>query len=186
MTYYKFLKANRISSFQNFQYPEKDWTPKVEGKLSLCNNGYHGCTPDQLIHWIDEELWEVESQEEWKLLGADDNKVITRGGLRLVKRFETWNKQTARLFACDCAESVLKNFEDKYPDDKRPREAIATARRFALGLATEKELQAASSAAHLVVDSAYRSHNARLLEYINGQVDIEKIRQSVETMKEKG
>src|ERR1019366_8458499 len=31
------------------------------------------------------------------------------------------------LFAADCARSVLHHFEDKYPDDKRPRLAIELA-----------------------------------------------------------
>src|SRR3990167_4233695 len=31
-------------------------------------------------------------------------------------------------FACGCAEHVLCFFEDKYPDDKRPRKAIEAAR----------------------------------------------------------
>ena len=52
-----------------------------------------------------------------------------------------------RLFACDCAEHVLGIFEKKYPEDKRPQECIETARRFAYGLATEKERDAARDAA---------------------------------------
>jgi hypothetical protein len=52
-----------------------------------------------------------------------------------------------RLFACDCAEHVLGIFEAKYPEDKRPRDCIATARRFASGEATEQELAAARDAA---------------------------------------
>ena len=51
-----------------------------------------------------------------------------------------------RLFACDCAERALPLFEKKYPDDKRPRIAIETARRFALGEASKQELAAAGGA----------------------------------------
>ena len=53
----------------------------------------------------------------------------------------------ARLFACDCAESVLHIFEAKFPDDKRPRACIETARRFAFGDATMAELATARAAA---------------------------------------
>ena len=49
----------------------------------------------------------------------------------------------ARLFACDCAERTLPIFEKKYPEDKRPRQAIEAARKFANGEATQKELDAA-------------------------------------------
>ena len=52
-----------------------------------------------------------------------------------------------RLFACYCAKYTLDIFEREYPDDKRPREAIEVAERFARGLATQEELAAAEAAA---------------------------------------
>ena len=57
-----------------------------------------------------------------------------------------------RLFACYCAEYSLKYFERKHPDDKRPREAIETAERFAFSRATKEELSAAKYAAEAVVN----------------------------------
>lgn len=45
-----------------------------------------------------------------------------------------------RLFACFCARYSLDIFEREYPDDKRPRQAIETAERFAQGQATKDEL----------------------------------------------
>jgi len=59
----------------------------------------------------------------------------------------TERDKIARLFACDCAERVLPLFEEKYPEDNRPRVAIKTARRYAMGQATEAERRAAESAA---------------------------------------
>lgn len=53
------------------------------------------------------------------------------------------SSQLSRLFACDCAERVLPLFEKKYPNDKRPRQAIEVARKFANGQATQVELDAA-------------------------------------------
>ena len=50
-----------------------------------------------------------------------------------------------RLFACYCARYSLDFFERKYPDDKRPRQSIETAERFARGQATSKELAAAKA-----------------------------------------
>ena len=52
-----------------------------------------------------------------------------------------------RLFACDCAESVLHIFEEQYPNDNRPRNAIEVSRKFANGEATIEELDAAREAA---------------------------------------
>ena len=55
--------------------------------------------------------------------------------------------RAARLFACDCAESVLPIFERLRPKDDRPRLAIEVARRFAAGDATGEELVAAQAVA---------------------------------------
>ena len=52
-----------------------------------------------------------------------------------------------RLFACDCAERGLSLFENQYPKDNRPRQAIEMARRFAKGETTQAELYAAGDAA---------------------------------------
>lgn len=62
--------------------------------------------------------------------------------------------QLARLFACGCAERVLANYEALYPSDKRPRDCINTAKRFALGTATVEERNAAWSAAESAARSA--------------------------------
>jgi len=48
------------------------------------------------------------------------------------------------LFAADCAESVLHIFEEKYPYDMRPRNAIQAARDFANGLIGIDELKDAA------------------------------------------
>lgn len=61
---------------------------------------------------------------------------------------KTDRKRISRLFACDCAESVLNLFEAKNPYDFRPRNAIEVARRYALGEATEDELQRAGMEAN--------------------------------------
>jgi len=53
----------------------------------------------------------------------------------------------ARIFAADCAEHVLHIYEDKYPDDKRPREAIQAARLFAEGKIEDAARAAAWAAA---------------------------------------
>jgi hypothetical protein len=50
-------------------------------------------------------------------------------------------------FAIDVAESVLHIFEEKYPDDKRPREAIAAAKLFLKEKLSRREIAAAAAAA---------------------------------------
>ena len=54
------------------------------------------------------------------------------------------NPYICRLFAADCAERVLHLFENKYPNDDRPRKAIEVARN---PNATDQERPAAGAAA---------------------------------------
>jgi hypothetical protein len=69
---------------------------------------------------------------------------------------EAERNRFARLFACTCAERVPPLFERERPDDPRPREAIATARRFAMGEATDEELAAACVAASAAISTTAR------------------------------
>lgn len=52
-------------------------------------------------------------------------------------------EKEVRLFAADCAESVLHLFQAKFPHDNRPRKAIQDARDFANGLITKEPLKMA-------------------------------------------
>jgi len=65
----------------------------------------------------------------------------------LLEKMNLLDDRAARLFTCDCAERVLPIFEKEYPDDDRPRKAIAVARLYADGKATQEELDAACDAA---------------------------------------
>src|SRR5690606_15674642 len=51
--------------------------------------------------------------------------------------------RVARLMACDFAEAVLPIVERERPDDRRPRAAIETARRFVSGECSADDLAAA-------------------------------------------
>lgn len=72
----------------------------------------------------------------------------------LATRDGACSERVQRLFAAACAESVLRHFEDKNPDDERPRVAIQTAVAFALGRATAEELSDAAYAARAAADAA--------------------------------
>jgi hypothetical protein len=58
------------------------------------------------------------------------------------------------LWATDCAEHVLPYFEEKYPNDNRPRDAIEAGRAWARGEATMSEARAAALAAHAAAREA--------------------------------
>ena len=88
--------------------------------------------------------------EDWSgtaldILRVEDCLAVDR--LWVVLR-EGWiGDTTLRLFACDCAERALPLFEKKFPEDKRPHQAIEVARRYAEGDAADEELRAAQMAA---------------------------------------
>ena len=49
-----------------------------------------------------------------------------------------------RLYACYCARYVLNIFEETYPEEKAPRNAIEAAEKYAQGLGDEEDMHAAS------------------------------------------
>ena len=119
------------------------WMPRIQD-IAPCWRGYHLCDGDtQLLPWLGPEIWVAE----WRGDRIDHGDKIVVSEARIIRRLDTWNEHTARLFACDCAERVLPIFESICPDDDRPRRAIETARRYAVGEATADELAAARAAA---------------------------------------
>jgi len=159
MKYYKFLTSENKGAYSDFDYTDylpKDgqpgkWLPKVED-LELCESGYHACTRKDVLRWVNTQMYEVELRGKKK----NGNEKVVAQEMRFIRKVD-YNERILRLFACWCAEQVLPNFENKYPEDKRPRQAIETAKRYADGKATKKELSAANSAARSAADSAARS-----------------------------
>ena len=146
MTLYKFLRADLVSPYARHQWAKWEWLD-VEGELEMCKNGIHVCRPQDLVYWIDAELWEMETRGE-VLQGGD--KLCVRSA-RPLHRIETWHEKSARLFTADCAEDVLHIFEAYRPTDLRPREVITAARRYAVGEIDAAALAAAGATALTVV-----------------------------------
>ena len=152
-------------------YKPGRWMPEIVG-VELGKRGYHLCRREDVIHWLHEAIYEAEWRGE--RLDATDKVVV--GAARLLRPL-AWNETTARLIACDCAEDVLPFWERYYPDDMTPHTAIATARRYARGDATDDELSAARwaawSAARSAAGSAARSaasaQTERLFDYLEGR-----------------
>ena len=86
-----------------------------------------------------------------------------------MRAVEEKNKEI-RLFAADCAELVLPIYENKYPDDDRPRKAIQAARDYANGLISPEELDAARAAraAWDAMDAARAARAASLAAWAAG------------------
>ena len=137
-TYYKVTAEDGSSCYGGTGKWRKGRWRSVKGDLVACERGLHLVTRDQIINWLGPAIWEAEVDGE--LIDAGEKVVARRA--RVVRRLNTWNETTARLFAADCAERVLPTFEKMYPDDRRPRKAIEAARAFANG-----EIETAAQAA---------------------------------------
>lgn len=115
----------------DYRYPVGQWTEHLDpADLDVCGWGYHLARDEQVLGWLNQTLYRAEPCLDHELIEADDKVVTCR--VRLTK-VSAWDDRTARLFAADCAEHVLHFFEDKYPDDDRPRKAIETVRLYANG-----------------------------------------------------
>ena len=160
MKYYKFLTADNKGKYSEYDFtkylPNDDkpgkWLRKIDNPV-LCEKGYHCFMPEHILEWIEAQLFEVEING--RHVHGDD-KTVTRQ-MRFIRKVDTWNDKTARLFACYCARDTLPIFEKKYPNDNRPRVAIETAERYANGEATIEELNAASDAANAAASAAVRA-----------------------------
>jgi len=170
MNYYKILRDGKTCNDGNADYhlPENgkpgDWMPKIKGDLIPCENGYHLCRPQDLIHWLDKDIYEAEYRGD---IVEDNDKVVVRQ-VRLVRKVDKWNNKTARLFAVWCAREALKLVDNP---DERSVAAVDIAEKFANGEATEDELAAARDAARDAAwaaawDAARAAQMQKLLEMI--------------------
>ena len=143
--YLKWTEKGRIPSHRGgAKIPYRKWTTQVSDPV-LCERGWHACRWEDAVDHISAELWVVELDGR---IIEGVNKVVGER-LRIVRKVSTINDRTLRLFAADCAESVLHLFEERHPDDDRPRLAIQAARDYANGLIDSAASWAASLAAEL-------------------------------------
>ena len=103
MKAYKFLTEAGSGRFSDFRWPRPNgeepgaWVD-ASGELEECRHGVHACTPEQMLDWLDDELWEVELGG--KILHQEARLVSERA--RLVTRVHGWNARTAQEFAEVC------------------------------------------------------------------------------------
>ena len=70
------------------------------------------------------------------------------------KEIDKQNQKELALWAADCAERALSYFEEKYPEDNRPRQAIEAARAWARDEISVGEARKAAFAAHAAAREA--------------------------------
>ena len=134
---------------------------KINAEWHLKNRLPEDPTLDQRVKWhieharhcscgsLDEEILDElkkrylnTHQDFWIFFNIDDHKALA-------------------LWAADCAEHVLPFFEEKYPNDPRPREAIRTLREWEnTGKFSMPVIRGASLSAHAAARAVKKEDNA--------------------------
>ena len=95
---------------------------------------------------------------------------ITEKDKSMVELVNKTDHKILALWAIDCVERVLPYFEDKYPNDNRPREAIKTLRKWISdGVFTMKDIRKASLDAHAAARDVVEDNAARSAARAAGQ-----------------
>lgn len=124
-TLYKSLKAN-LKSHGNFTWEVNKWMHE-DGKIEACKNGFHASKNIiDAMGFVDMEclaLVEVKGKSD-----KQTNKEAW-SDMRIKKAWK-WEKEDSVALSIFAAELVIKMFEKEYPNDKRPREAIESAKKW--------------------------------------------------------
>jgi len=131
-----------------FQYKIGEWY-KHTGELKLCFSGFH--SSESVIDAMGFVNAEVIARVEVRgdSLKESDKQVWSE--MKIVKAWK-WKREDSISLAIFAAELVIDIFEKKYPNDKRPREAIEAAKRVLKN--DTKENRAAAGAARVAADAA--------------------------------
>lgn len=119
---YKALRAGL-----NSDHGKKRWTVGKWRKIKMCENGLHAS--EHIIDAMGHVPMEILAKVEVRGDGEKQRDKQYWREMRIVRAWK-WAKKDSVALAIYSAGLVLKNFEDEYPDDKRPRGAIQAARRW--------------------------------------------------------
>jgi hypothetical protein len=157
MTYYKWLNPDHTTTYQHVKWPKRVgvWTPDETPKL--CKSGWHLATHQGIAEHMqrDAVLWIAEGRGACD--SAPDKVAFTSA--RLVSAVGMLTQVIAVQWAAECAQRMLENYEDRYPNDKRPREAIDAALRWAKD-PSKANRDAAAAANAAAYNAAYAAANA--------------------------
>ena len=99
MKAYKFLGPGRVGLFSDFTWPAPGVWVETHQSVVACVVGVHALRVEDLLDWIDDELWEVELGGE---ISEREGMLVAERG-RLVRHVEQWDAAAAGTFADGCA-----------------------------------------------------------------------------------
>jgi hypothetical protein len=100
---FKFLERGAVGRFSGVAWPQPsadqpgDWVTATD-EVRQCYDGVHASRTEDLLNWLDDELWKVELDGD---ICVHDGMLVARRG-RLLRRVDAWSEQTASAFAADC------------------------------------------------------------------------------------
>jgi hypothetical protein len=156
-TLWKSMKAGPKSDSGN----EGAWVVgqwcKHEGDLAMCQSGYHASrNVIDAMSYVDAEVI-AQVEVRGKHLEQDDKQCWSE--MRIIKAWP-WTKADSVSLAIYAAELAIGIFEKRYPDYKRPRQAIDTAKKW-LKEPTEENREATAGAARAAWAAAWAAEAAR-------------------------
>ena len=158
-TLWKSMKAGMKSGVGDMTWKVGRWE-KHKGKLDMCHSGFHASVrATDAMRYVNCEILAL-VEVRGKHLQQDDKQCWSE--MRVVRAYE-WTKLDSVAMAIYAAELVIGEHEKKYPDDKRPRQAIEAAKKW-LKDPTEENRQAAAAyaayAAAYAASIAYAAYDA--------------------------
>ena len=152
-TLYKSIPENKTSN--GLFWKLNEWY-KITKPLDICKVGFHASKNIIDAMSFVSMGWAAKVEVRGESIIQKDKECWSE--MRIVK-WKKWTKKDSVSLAIFAAELVLDNFEKKYPDDKRPREAIEAAKAV-LKNDNEKTRSAARSAAEAARSAAWSAAEA--------------------------
>ena len=153
---YRFVTQNMNSTHGDIEWEVGVWQVH-EGEQAFCKAGLHfsRTSLDSLQYVCGNRWFEVEARG--NILDRTDESNAQE--LRLMREIDV--KYVVVRFAVACARRSLHYFEDKHPDDKRPRQAIEAAEEYVKDTTdSAADAARAAMAAEAAADAAWAARAA--------------------------
>jgi len=139
---WKSFRADFETNHGPFPAKVGEWA-KLDGKIKCCKNGFHGSRKviDAMRYVNCSIIALVEVQGE----SDHENDKSAHAEMRILKAY-TWTHKDSAELACYAAEQVIRLFEKEYPDDDRPRAAIAAVKKWLKNPTEENRIAADKTA----------------------------------------
>jgi hypothetical protein len=124
--YYRDLceKRGNCLNIKNCPWRTDNWITKENLDKSYCLKRIEVFSIFQLLDNLCAPIWIVEIDG---IISKRSEGILAKR-VKVLQWVEHWNEYTSRKFAIDCAERVLFMYEERYPKDSRPRNAIEAAK----------------------------------------------------------